>query len=131
MRIASYAVHTDERLDQTTGSASTPHASSAGSKSWSSGARCGARPYVAIPTRRFTALLLAAHVRIRRLRCVEARTMVGVADEECRIEHHLRQARVIRIIDVLRLVRNLVIVAMLATRQRHARHTVARIAVVV
>ena len=77
------------------------------------------------------ALLLTGHVWIRRLRRVEARPMIGVADEQRGVEHHLRQSRVVRIVDVLRLVGHLVVVLMRAARQRNARDSVARVAVVI
>src|SRR6476646_7675550 len=102
-----------------------------GMSNWSSGARSGARPYVASPTRRRTALLLAGHVRIRRLWRIEPRPMVGVADEQRGVEHHLRQSSIVRIVDVLRLVAHLVVVLMRATRERDARNPVPRVAVVI
>src|SRR5437764_1317543 len=130
MTIASNAVHTGAWLDQTTGSALTPSDSRTGKSAWSSGASSGARPYVASPTRRRT-LLFAGHVRIRWLRRVESRPVVGVADEHRRIEDHLRQPCVVGIIDVLRLVGHLVVVLVLATRQRNAGNAVACVAVVI
>ena len=57
--------------------------------------------------------------------------MVGVGDRQRGVVHHTRDAREVRVADVLRLVGHLVIVEMLTAREGHCRNAIARVVVMV
>ena len=70
-------------------------------------------------------------MRIPRLRHIQLRPMPHVRNHQRRRVHHPRHPRQIRIIDVLRLVRHLVVIEVLPARERHRRNPIPRIVVMI